>query len=189
MYDLRGLRLPGMLPQEGYDGIPASLGGLNAVPQMGAPQGLPSPAPGSPQPELGQQPSWLPSLAPPQGVMSQPAQGAAPQSAPQNPPSWVSALAPSQGVMPQPAQGAPSGGQPSGLPSQAPRLPQPPTGQPDWVKALLPRDGVAQRPSWTPPGANQAPGTARRPMQNRWGSRFGSGRRGGMFGGLRERLY
>lgn len=159
MYDLRGLRLPGMLPQEGYDGIPASLGGLNAVPQMGAPQGLPSPVPGSPQPELGQQPSWLPSLAPPQGVM------------------------------PQPAQGAPSGGQPSGLPSQAPRLPQPPTGQPDWVKALLPRDGVAQRPSWTPPGANQAPGTARRPMQNRWGSRFGAGRRGGMFGGLRERLY
>lgn len=178
MYNLG--RLPGMLPQEGYDGIPTALGGMNAVPQMGISpggipaQGLPSPVPGGqqPAPQIGAQPSWLQALGPPQGAMPQPAQGA-PQAPGGAPPSWVSALQPPQGVMPPSAQGIPqSGGAPGGIPQPAPAQP----GQrPSWVSSLL------------PPGANQAPGVPRRPMQSRWGSP--RGRRPGMFGGIRERLY
>jgi len=186
MYNLG--RLPGMLPQEGFDGIPTALGGLNAVPQMGGgispggiPAGIPQPAqgirspvPGGQQP-VAQQPSWLQALAPPQGVMPQPAQGAPaiPQQPASAPPSWVSSLMPSQGVMPPSAQGVPqSGGAPGGIPQPAPAQP----GQrPSWVSSLM------------PPGANQAPGVPRRPMQSRWGSP--RGRRPGMFGGIRERLY
>jgi len=177
MYNLG--RLPGMLPQEGFDGLPTALGGLNAVPQMGggAPagipqQGLPSPVPGGQQP-VAQPPSWVSALAPPQGVMPQPSQGApAIPQAPGAPPSWVSSLMPSQGVMPPSAQGVPqSGGATGGIPQ-----PQAPAGgRPPWVSSLL------------PPSANQAPGAPRRPMQSRWGAP--RGRRPGMFGGVRERLY